>query len=48
MYHLESEKTANSKAQDSEIYNILKEIDINSMTPLVAFDTLLHLKSLIK
>lgn len=48
MNELENEKGTNSGSQDSEIVNILKEIDINRLTPLVAFDTLSHLINLIK
>ncbi len=46
MHDIEEQKSTNTANQDSEIVNILREIDINSLTPLVAFDTLLHLKEL--
>ena len=47
---LESEKIAqsNQNSKDSELVNILKEIDINKISPLVAFDTLAHLVNITK
>ncbi len=47
---LESEKltSAESNGKDSEIINILKEIDMNTMSPMVAFDTLVHLVEITK
>lgn len=44
----EQEKKVNSTQQDSEIVSILKEIDINKLSPLTAFDTLAHLINLVK
>lgn len=44
---LENEKISSSQ-QDSELTNMLKEIDINKLTPLVAFDTLAHLIDKVK
>ena len=41
------EATQTSQA-DSEILNILKEIDMNKMSPMVAFDTLNHLVEIVK
>ena len=42
---LESEKVSKTETgeKDSELINILKEIDINKMSPMVAFETLAHL-----
>ncbi|MBQ8615460.1 MAG: DNA mismatch repair protein MutS, partial [Clostridia bacterium] len=47
---LENEKVARSETndKDSEIVNILKEIDMNKMSPMVAFDTLAHLVEMIQ
>ncbi len=47
---LENEKMSQSNInqKDSEIVNILNEIDINKMSPMVAFDTLAHLLDLNK
>lgn len=47
---LENEKLSqvNINQKDSEIVNILNEIDINKMSPMVAFDTLAHLLELNK
>ena len=47
---LENEKFSQSvtSADNNEILNILKEIDINRLTPMAAFDTLNHLKELLK
>ncbi len=47
---LENEKSgANAMTQkESEISNILNEIDMNKMSPMVAFDTLAHLVELAK
>lgn len=47
---LENEKISQSKAnqKDSEVVNILKEIDINKMSPIVAFDTLNHLIEIVR
>ncbi len=44
----ESEKIVNNVQQDSEIVDILKHIDINNLTPLVAFDTLSRLIDMVK
>ncbi len=44
---LENDKISSSQ-QDSELTNMLKEIDINKLTPLVAFDTLAHLINKVK
>ena len=40
---LENDKITSTNQKDTELTNILKEIDMNSITPLVAFDTLSHL-----
>ena len=45
---LENEKIGSPTEKESEITNILKEIDINKISPLVAFDTLSHLVNLVK
>lgn len=46
---LETENAnTSSQIKDSEVYNILSEIDINKMSPLSAFDTLSHLVELTK
>ena len=46
---LEQEKnTQSGSSQDSELVNILKEIDINKMSPLTAFDTLAHLVEIVQ
>ncbi len=45
---LENEKIESGQQKDNEITNILKEIDLNNISPLSAFDTLKHLKELIK
>lgn len=47
---LENDKIETKRSNDSnsEVYNILKEIDINKMSPMVAFDTLAHLIEIIK
>ncbi len=44
----EKEKITNSTQQDSEIVDILKGIDINNLSPLVAFDTLTRLVDMVK
>ena len=44
----EKEKIVNNEQKDSEIVDILKGIDINKLSPLVAFDTLSHLIDLVK
>ena len=45
---LEAEKVAQANSgADSELVNILKEIDINKMSPLTAFDTLAHLVEIV-
>ena len=44
---LENEKIEKSSG-DSEITNILKEIDVNTLSPLTAFETLMHLIELAK
>ena len=48
----ENEKSINSNTnvnqRDSEIINILKEIDINKLSPLTAFETLIHLVDIAK
>ena len=44
----ENEKSKTNSNTDSELINILKEIDLNKLTPLAAFDTINHLKNLIK
>ena len=47
---LEEEKTgsSNQNTQNNEVKNILKEINMNTMSPMVAFDTLAHLVEIIK
>ena len=45
---LENEKIAQTESKDSELINILNEIDMNKMSPMVAFDTLNHLVEMIK
>ena len=47
---LENEKVAVNEAsnKDSELINILNEIDMNKMSPMVAFDTLAHLVEMVK
>ena len=45
---LENEKISSGSAQESELTNMLKEIDMNKITPLVAFDTLSHLVDKVK
>ncbi len=44
----ESEKINNTTQKESEIVDILKNIDINTLSPLVAFDTLNHLIDIVK
>ena len=45
----ENEKiSTTTNEKDSEITNILKEVDVNKLTPLAAFDVVNHLKNLIK
>ena len=46
--HLENEKFEKASGENSEITNILKEIDINTLSPLTAFETLTHLIELAK
>lgn len=48
MKELESNKNDSNKGENSEIVNILKEIDMNKISPIVAFDTLSHLVNLVK
>ena len=45
---LENEKIGNNQQKESEILDNLRSIDINTLTPLVAFDTLNHLINLSK
>ena len=45
---MESNKLSVNQSKDSELINILKEIDINRLTPISAFDTINHLKNLVK
>lgn len=45
---LESSKVSSSSEKDSELVNILNEIDMNKMSPMVAFDTLAHLVEMTK
>ena len=47
---LENDKLSSSQNIDnnSEVVNIIKEIDINKMSPMVAFDTLAHLVEITK
>ncbi len=47
----ENEKSINSSSlpqRESEIINILKELDINTLSPLTAFETLAHLIDIVK
>ena len=44
----ESTKVTNEAQKESEIVDTLKSIDPNSLTPLVAFDTLVRLIELAK
>ena len=44
----ESEKMNDNVQVESEIINTLREIDINKLSPMVAFDTLAHLIDLVK
>ncbi|MBR1987836.1 MAG: DNA mismatch repair protein MutS [Clostridia bacterium] len=44
----ESEKFQNKEQQDSELISRLKEIDINKLSPLTAFDTLVSMINLVK
>ncbi len=44
----EKEKIVNTTQKDNELIDILKGIDINKLSPLVAFDTLSHLIDLVK
>ena len=48
LWEFENEKQLDKSQKESEITNILKETDINKLTPLTAFDTLLHLINLAK
>ena len=48
MKEFESEKMNDSAQVESEIIDTLREIDINKLSPMVAFDTLAHLIDLIK
>ena len=47
---LENERIAetNMSQKDSEVVSILKELDINKMSPIIAFDTLNHLIEIVK
>ena len=44
----ESEKAVDSDVKNTQIINMLSEIDMNKLTPLVAFDTLAHLVDIVK
>ncbi len=44
----EDEKQVNKNEKEGEITNILREIDINKLSPLTAFDTLVHLIDIVK
>lgn len=44
----ESEKFSNKEQQDSELISRLKEIDVNKLSPLTAFDTLVSMINLVK
>lgn len=48
MKEFESEKMNDSAQVESEIIDTLREIDINKLSPMVAFDTLAHLIDLVK
>ena len=48
MKEFESEKMDNNAQVESEIIDTLREIDINKLSPMVAFDTLAHLIDLVK
>ncbi|MCQ2564836.1 MAG: DNA mismatch repair protein MutS, partial [Clostridia bacterium] len=45
---METNKTTSTEQKESELLDCLKEIDINTLTPLVAFDTLTRLIDLSK
>ena len=47
MQELEENKV-NTISNDNEIVNMLKEIDVNKISPISAFETLLHLAELAK
>jgi len=44
----ETQKSNSALDKDSELVNMLKEIDLNRLTPIAAFETLTHLKNLVK
>ena len=44
----ENEKAGETLEKESQIINMLKEINTDNLTPLVAFDTLIHLIDLVK
>lgn len=44
----EKEKVVNTNQKESEIISIIKEIDVNNLSPLVAFDTLTRLIDMVK
>ena len=48
MKEFESEKMNDSAQVESEIIDTIREIDINKLSPMVAFDTLAHLIDLVK
>jgi len=48
MNNFENENTASSNSKESEIISMLKDIDINRLSPLVAFDTLSYLIEKVK
>ena len=48
MSEFETEKSNTTSSVESEIISMLKEIDINRLSPLVAFDTLSHLIEKVK
>ncbi len=45
---LENEKTGSASVKDCEVINILREINVDNLSPRVAFDTLVHLVDLVK
>ena len=48
MKEFESEKMNDNAQIESEIIDTLRDIDINKLSPMVAFDTLAHLIELVK
>ena len=44
----ENEKTSDTDVKNSQLINMLTEIDINTLTPIAAFETLTHLIDMAK